>query len=833
MNTPADLSTEQDHYDTSLETREAHRQSLKKAPESAARPQDAREIRKAMDGIQASLPEPHEPAFFGRIDVEHGGATRTLYLGAMSVLDEDKRPLVINFNAPAAACYYKATPANPMNMIRKRTYEVEAHRLTDYEQVVLKELEKDVEALEKALQGPEDSLLRDLESSRDGNMRHIARTIGAAQYDVISHPLDRLLVVQGGPGTGKTAVALHRVSYWLYNSQSAADPADRLDPSDVLLVGPSQAFTKYISRVLPGLGDGDIAYRHLRNLGPQPSDSRSEPVELAKLKGDARMALLLARALRGRIRVPDEPLGFGPAGGRMTVGVTAIQTRINQLADLPYRAGREQFRIWLNEEALLQSRRFSADMINAAVERVWPLPTAQRFLQELLASQNMLLAAAGDDFSAGEIRSLQRQAATRISEETWSDADVALIDEVEALMDGRPPTFKHLVVDEAQDLSHMQLRSLRRRSANGSMTIVGDLAQSTGPHARDSWDDIVWALEQGNTSDVVELEYGYRVPRQVYEFAARLLPFAAPAVNEPRVIRSGPADPELLEHDADDLGSGAAAAASAHAGRGAFVGIVCPARLRDELARALKRRSIQWADGDSGLKANLNSINVVSPETAKGLEFDAVVVVEPEEIVASDPHGLRLLYIALTRTTSHLSVVHSGRAMPIPEPSRWGDPIAEAATPVTEIAPSGVTLTAPGPQSPGSEAPTASQDFADAPAPALSATPPAPPPVATPTAPAAKPNRVLAPDVPAPAASPALTPGAPVPAAAAPTQPSASGPAPTAPSFDLSSAVVAAAVGSVAGEVRRAVPAEHWPKLIDQLRKELGITDEQLFEMLE
>lgn len=786
-----ELADEQGHYDRSREAREEHRRRLGLAPGAAASPKDAASFKSGMEQALDRLPGAEEPAFFGRIDLDDTDdrPARTLYLGAMSVLDEAKNPLVINFNAPAAACYYKASPADPMGLLRKRTFEVQAHRLTDFEEVVLTELEKDLEALEKALQGPEDSLLRDLESSRDGNMRHIARTIGAAQYDVISHPLDRMLVVQGGPGTGKTAVALHRVSYWLYNSQSSEDPTDRLSPTDVLVVGPNQAFTKYISRVLPGLGDGDIEYAHLRSLGPQASGARRESMALAKLKGERRMALLLERALRNRIRIPDEPLQVGPTGNRITIAPTAIKARVSELAGLPYRAGREQFRTWLGGEVTRQGRTYPAEMVNASVERVWPLPTSQRFLQELLASQNMLLAAAGDDFSAGEIHSLQRQAAARIGDETWSDADVALIDEVEWLMDGRAATYKHIVVDEAQDLSHMQLRSLRRRSANGSMTVVGDLAQSTGPHARDTWDDVVATLAQGNPSEVVELEYGYRVPRQVYEFAAQLLPFAAPAVTEPRVIRSGPADPELLVHDRDDLGSGAVTAASAHASRGAFVGIVCPRAQREPLELALQRRSIRWADGDAGLNANLSSINVVSPETAKGLEFDAVVVVDPEEIVSSDPHGLRLLYIALTRTTAHLSVVHSGRAMPIPEPTALFESRAEVAQPLPfEVGGSETKMVG---------LPQSGVDLTQGHAPAE-------------------------------ATMQALTV-----ADEAEQHPDADATRPTAPAFDLSAAVVAVAVEAVVAEVRRAVPEGQFARLIDALRKELGVSDEQLFEMIE
>jgi hypothetical protein len=251
--------------------------------------------------------------------------------------------------------------------------------------------------------------------------------------------------------------------------------------------------------------------------------------------------------------------------------------------------------------------------------------------------------------------------------EDWSDADVALLDEAEVLINGMGMRYAHVVVDEAQDLSPMQLRSVRRRSRNGSVTVVGDLAQSTGPWARDSWDDVISALKQDFPAVAEELTLGYRVPEQVFALAAQLLPSAAPRVTPPRVIRRGPADPDLRQVDADDRVAEAVSAARNHAGRGHFVGIVCPATLRDELSEALRRADVAWSDASRGTLSK--SINVVGPEEAKGLEFDAVVVLEPEEIVRESEQGLRLLYIALTRTTRYLTVVHAGALMPLPEGS--------------------------------------------------------------------------------------------------------------------------------------------------------------------
>jgi DNA helicase IV len=231
--------------------------------------------------------------------------------------------------------------------------------------------------------------------------------------------------------------------------------------------------------------------------------------------------------------------------------------------------------------------------------------------------------------------------------------------------------YGHIVVDEAQDLSPMQLRSIKRRSATGSMTLVGDLAQATNLWAPDTWDSIAEQLRKDAPVAQHTLELGYRVPRQIYELAAQLLPFAAPNITPPRAIREGPSEPTIVEVDRDDTAKSAVDAAREYAGRGLFVGIVCPEALHDDVVDQLKRQSVSFADAAEGKLGT--SINLVSPTRSKGLEFDAVIVVEPKLIARYDVVvGLRTLYVALTRTTRYLTIVHTGVVLPLPSPEQAG-----------------------------------------------------------------------------------------------------------------------------------------------------------------
>jgi len=657
-----ELAREQSYFDRAWEARERSRQNLGQAASSVGGKASValgRAAQAHMDQIGAA----DEGVAIGRFD-EDGG--ETFYVGRRAITDAENNLLVISWQAKAAAPFYTATVDDPAGLAMRRTFEVERNRLISFKDEVFADLANRVQsltALEK--EGIDDAVLRDLEAGRSGEMRDIVQTIHAMQYELIRTPLEQLLIVEGGPGTGKTVVGLHRVSWLLFNNPT------ELTSADVLVIGPNPTFTRYIRQVLPGLGDHQIEHRDLRTLGPQASTGRAEGQELARLKGDIRMSGLLSRGLVQRVRFPDrtDRLDVGsasePLASLTRSEVEAFRDRaINQSRS--YLTGRAAMRSWIATTVAGRVRRgveVPSAAVDAALERVWPSITPQAFLRDLLGSRDRLRAA-GERFSPAELAMLQRSASERISDEQWSLADVALLDEVDAMLGGSDAGFGHIVLDEAQDLSAMQLRSISRRSRNGSYTLLGDLAQSTGPWARDSWDDVVAALRRDYPVRIVALTLGYRVPQQVFALAAQLLPHSAPAVEHPTVIRLGPSEPDLRRVGTGDLAAEAVRAAADHAGRGRFVGIICAASHHQAVAAALTTADVHFQDTQSGLLGA--SVNLVVVTEAKGLEFEAVVVIEPEAIVEENPHGLRLLYVALTRTTKYLTVVHTGRVLPIP-----------------------------------------------------------------------------------------------------------------------------------------------------------------------
>jgi hypothetical protein len=273
--------------------------------------------------------------------------------------------------------------------------------------------------------------------------------------------------------------------------------------------------------------------------------------------------------------------------------------------------------------------------------------------------------AAEGHLTPDEMDLLYRQQTDKVSDEPWTMADLALLDEAQATMRESPRTYGHIVVDEAQDLSKMQLRAIRRRSKNGSMTVVGDIAQSTGPYSRDSWDDVALLLGQGTpaqvTTQVVELEHGYRVPKQVFDVALPILQSAAPSVTPPRILRDVDYAPRFAGVPESDLAQEVARTVFTHSGRGRFVGVVAPVQLWPCLREAFQADDLQWSESTEGELST--AINLVTPEDAKGLEFDAVIVVDPA-IILEMPHGERMLYIALTRTTTHLDVIYPLGSLP-------------------------------------------------------------------------------------------------------------------------------------------------------------------------
>ncbi len=660
-----ELAEEQTFFDLAYKHRERRRSELGAAAGAAANAGAAQRLRAWAKGRADKAKSAPEAVAFGRIDE----SSESLYIGHEVITDEDREVLVVNWQAPAAQPYYEASHDQPHGLVRKREFTCDGNRITDFADVLFAQLAADVATLTAADQpafagqdGPDRLLLAELAAARDGIMHDIVATIQAAQYELIRSAIEQLLIIEGGPGTGKTAVALHRVSYLLYHHR------DTMSADDILVVGPNPAFIRYIQMVLPDLGNGDVTQSAIGDLAPRVARGRDEAADVARLKGDARMARLLAGALEARIGTPEAAERMMFDGGRfVTLSGVEVQSAltVGRGAAGPYAQRRALVRARLL--AMARDRGAPTDIerlepVDNLLERLWPQFSPPAFLRDLLGSRRRLTAAARGEFTPEEIALLHRRGADRLSNEKWSTADLPLLDEIEELLIGVSRRYFHIVVDEAQDLSPMQLRSIGRRSATGSMTIVGDLAQSTGPWARDRWIDLLHHLPANLPPNVATLRYGYRVPRQVYDFASQLLPLAAPGMAPLTVVRDGPADPLIHQVDTGSRAARVAAVATEHAAAGRYVGIVCLPAHRDEIRQAL------------GTEVS-DLIHVVDPYAVKGLEFDAVIVVEPADIVASDERGHRLLFIALTRTTRYLDVVCVGEPMPLSPPVTPSGPV--------------------------------------------------------------------------------------------------------------------------------------------------------------
>jgi DNA helicase IV len=648
----AEIAREQAYFDKAAEFRARKLDGLGDMARATAHPGVAKSMKQHIETAREAIGGAGDAVAYGRVDDDTG---QPLYVGPHLIRGDGSDVLVVNWKAPAAEPYFTATHADPRGVRRKRVFECTGNTIRDFTDVVFAGIAADLD----------DYLLRELDRGRTGAMRDIVATIQAAQYELIRAPLDQVLVIAGGPGTGKTAVALHRVSWLLFQHP------DRLSADDVLVVGPHPTFIRYIGQVLPGLGDTQVRLTDIGALAPDVHRGRSEPEELARLKGEARMAGLLARALDARIGAP-EPAERLLLGGRfVTLPGTEIAEAVAacRAAPGPYAQRRQALRDRLNT---LVANRSGADpagdpAVSHLLERLWPQQSAPAFLRDLFGSAQRLRTAGGEEFTEAETRLLMRRGADRLSQEIWSAADLPLLDEVDHLINGPRERYRHVVVDEAQDLSPMQLRSVGRRSVTGSLTLVGDIAQSTGPWARDSWDDVTRHLPDTLPTAVARLRHGYRVPRQVYRRAAELLPVAAPGVTPPEVVRDGPAEPGIHRVGLTERAGRTVALAMAHAAEGQFVGIVCPPRCRREIEAALAGNGVEWSSADRGELGA--AVNLVSPREAKGLEFDAVIVVEPEQIVAGDERGHRMLYVALTRTTRYLDIVCVGEPLPLSVPA--------------------------------------------------------------------------------------------------------------------------------------------------------------------
>ncbi len=496
---------------------------------------------------------------FGRIDEDDGEAEQadTFYIGRRHVETPRGDPVVVDWRAPVSIPFYRATAQDPFGLERRRRFSVEGNHLLD----ILDEVFDDPDSMLSGMTGGiADPLLAELERARTGEMRDIVATIQAEQDIVVRAGLDVCLVVQGGPGTGKTAVGLHRAAYLMYEHR------EMLTDAWVLVIGPNPVFLRYISQVLPSLGETSVVQTTVPGLRGASFPVRAqEPAAVAAVKGDARMAVVLRNACRGRIRRPTDEIVLTTRWGPVRLSPETVGSALDAALALgrSWQLDRDAFRGSMlalileglervRPDVLATREQIAEDLRNdrtasSAIDRVWPAISAPAVVRGLLSSRAGLARAADGVLDAQEQGLLLRRAVGSVANEPWTMADIPLIDEAEALITGPPRRYGHIVVDEAQDLSAMALRVLARRAGpRPSMTILGDLAQATTPWSQPSWEDALLHLGLPPNAQVAELEIGYRVPGPILEMANRLLPEAAPQVRPSRSVRAHGAPPALV-----------------------------------------------------------------------------------------------------------------------------------------------------------------------------------------------------------------------------------------------------------------------------------------------
>ncbi|OBF38705.1 helicase [Mycobacterium sp. ACS1612] len=642
---------------------------------------------------------------FGRLDSLDGDPS---YIGRIGLFDADNdyEPLLLDWRAPAARAFYVATAANPENMRRRRQFHSLGRRLVDFTDEVFGRPGRGARG--------DAALLAAVNAPRGEGMRDIVATIQAEQDEIIRLDHPGVLVIEGGPGTGKTVVALHRVAYLLYTQR------EQMERHGVLVVGPNAAFLDHIGRVLPSLGETNVVFMTPGDLVPGLQVTAEDEPYVAQVKGSTAMLDVLAAAVADRQRLPDEPIRIPLKDVTMRIDAEIAEWAIEEAraSGLPHNEARAVFsdivtwvlteraialigRGWLTREDGEAWENMRADLLAeltetaefiAALDDLWPLLTPESLLAEFYESPDRLQAAGADP------------ALYRAEGDAWTVPDVALLDELfdllgraklpddeaerdrkadaefaegvldlmvgrEDLMDDedqllatdllyaedladrfaerdyrglaeraaadRDWTYRHIVVDEAQELSQMQWRVLMRRCPNRSFTIVGDLAQRRAAAGATSWDSVLEPYVPGRWL-YRPLSVNYRTPAEIMAIAAALLEEFAPGVQPPESVRASGAQPW-----AKQVGEG-------------------------ELASAIDEFG-QTEKGMPGTSIVIGPPGVpgtVPASETKGLEFDAVLVVEPERILAEGPRGAADLYVALTRATQRLGVLHCG---PLPQ----------------------------------------------------------------------------------------------------------------------------------------------------------------------
>ncbi|MDN5564085.1 MAG: AAA family ATPase [Luteococcus sp.] len=649
----------------------------------------------------AVLDAEHEGLVFGRLDLRE---EEHRYIGRIGVRDDDYEPLVIDWRAPAAEPFYRATANNPMDVIRRRVLRCRNDKVIGIEDDLLDDsVHTDLPVI------GEGALMAALSRARGHQMKDIVATIQAQQDEAIRAPYQGVTVIAGGPGTGKTVVALHRAAYLLYSNRK------RLEKGGVLVVGPSTVFMNYIERVLPSLGEDSVT---LKSIGSVASDvlrtavDRVDGAEAATLKGSLRMLPLLKRLVASPMVEYDEALQVRVSvkGEVLTLKADKLRRmRSELLATHRNNKSRE-----VAEQAVVNSlwSRFPADehdidrdqfeelvtsqaSFQMAMNAWWPKLSAPRVLARC-ADAELLGRAAGDLLDERERRVLADSFATTVGGDEddersagWSVADIALLDELvsiigpsprseereeslfieggeavqelvttadilrdereESLDDEPHNTFAHVLVDEAQDITPMQWRMLRRRGPQASWTLVGDPAQSSWPVPAET-EQVMKELIGSAPHRTFRLTKNYRSPAEVFDLAAKVITPVFPEADLPEAVRSTGNQPVLAVTDRDGLmdALGEQVATLAEQVDGT-IGIIVP----PNLMRQVRRNASQQQQ----IVANLERCVVVTPLESKGLEYDGVLVVSPDDIVEQTPGRERVLYVALTRPTQRLTIL--------------------------------------------------------------------------------------------------------------------------------------------------------------------------------
>ncbi|MGW1278969.1 HelD family protein [Streptomyces tsukubensis] len=610
--------------------------------------------------------DPGGPLFFGRLDFGDGEdagdhRARRYYLGRRRITGpgpEAGTPLVVDWRAPLARTFYQAGPRDPRGVRIRRRHgwapfsTGDPAELTGFED----------EHLDAPGPGPADAsggalsaiVTAELERPRIGPMRDITATIRPEQDDLVRSAAAGSLCVQGAPGTGKTAVGLHRAAYLLYTHPG------KLRSGGLLVIGPDRAFLSYIERVLPSLGETGVRQSTLVDEIARHAVGAEDTPRAAAVKHDARMADVLRRALYSRVPA-------APAGTALTVPDGSYRWRLDaetlagivagvRAEEPPYATGRERVRSRVVREVQLAAERRSGPRgagwvrrtersrpVGAFLDAVWPQASPEEALAAFLADP------ADPALGPGERDAIRRPGPPRGSSPRayrsvrWTAADLVLLDELAGLIE-RPPGYGHIVVDEAQDLSPMECRAIARRAAFGSLTVLGDLAQGTTPWAARDWPRQLALLGRAGTP-VTVLTTGFRMPRAVVRLANGLLPSLGVDVPPARSLRYGG---ELTVRRVTGLAAAAVTAVRSALTREGTVAVIAAGPDTDRLRTAL-----------GPLAAEAGERLSVLPATAvKGLEYDHVVVVEPAAIAAAEERGLHRLYVVLTRAVSRLDVLH-------------------------------------------------------------------------------------------------------------------------------------------------------------------------------